>query len=275
MNRDEFSPEPIHSVLVFYGIKDDDARCERFFYSSVQWMGRMGGEPNRVGYLNPDAPDKNLHDFNEWLTQNRNLNFASVSAFELHRFQPTGNSGWADPLLSADFSRYEFSGIYAYRLARSTVTRLGLPAFDDADKEMLDILEPEYGIGYTMPVAFGPSSYAIGIYVGRPDAYTEEGGELALRINHWGVSGMANHVYRRGLLRGVYPRNYLAQVQLAQRVGEVALSEWIVQEPSRGTLVELGCRLKLWIVPEDNTDSIEKKLWDAGIIFDWRRHASF
>lgn len=272
---DEVLPaDPIHSVLAFYGIKQDDSTCERFFLSSVAWMRLLGVDPDKISYSDAvTGPTNDLYDFSEWLGRNPHPDFSRIAAFELHRFQPTGQSGWADPLLSVDFSRHDFAGLYAYRLARSTVTRLGTASFDDADREMVDILDPDYGIGYAMPVPHGSASYAVGISVGRDDSYTPTGTERSLRVSRWAILGMANHVYRRGLLRGVYPRNYVAQVHLDRMVGGVRLSEWITQDASRGTLADLGHRLKLWSVDEVNAQAVERELWDAGIIFDWRRHS--
>jgi len=272
---DEVLPaQPFHSVLAFYGIKQDDATCERFFRSSVDWMRGFGADPDKVSYSDAvTGPTKDLHDFGDWVGRNPQPDFSRIVAFELHRFQPAGQSGWADPLLSVDFSRHDFAGLYAYRLARSTVTRLGMAGFDETDREMVNILDPDYGIGYTMPVSHGPASYAVGISVSQADSYTPSGTERSLRVSRWSMLGMANHVYRRGLLRGVYSRNYLAQVHLDQLVGGVRLSEWVTQDASRGMLTNLGHRLKLWAVPEANAQAVERELWDAGLVFDWRCHS--
>jgi hypothetical protein len=265
--------ERIHSVFAFYGVREVAVAIKRFFFSSIEWMRGLGCEPNRVNLLDPAAPAKKLDDFNEWIARTPQPDFRNIVSFELHTFQPDSKRGWADPLLEAHYSRVDLLGNFAYWLANSAVTRLGLPNFDSADRELIECLAPEYGIAYSMPVSLGPGAYATGIYVSRPDADTAQGTEIALRISRWGSIGIKQRVYRRGLLRGVYPRNYLAPAHLDQLVGSMRLSDWISQDVGRGTLADIGNRLSLWTVPGDNVLAIERELWAAGIIFDWRRHS--
>jgi hypothetical protein len=84
---------------------------------------------------------------------------------------------------------------------------------------------------------------------------------------------MLRRVYSRGLLRGIYPRNYLSQVQRERQVGGQTLEAWIGQDSARGELTTLTHGITLWRVPPERVQVIEAELWDTGVIFDWRRHS--
>jgi hypothetical protein len=131
-------------------------------------------------------------------------------------------------------------------------------------------LKPVYGIGYTREHRLGPELYAIGIVQGLGLSGPED--EEALIISKWSYIGMVNQVYRDGLLRDVYPWNFLTQPQLSRPVGAVSLQEWIQSDPRHGTLSVLCDRVCLWEVSEADIPDIRQKLRQADVIFDWRKY---
>jgi len=52
----------------------------------------------------------------------------------------------------------------------------------------------------------------------------------------------------------------------------VSLSDWIQQDPQRGTLEPVDERLTLWKVPEESIPAIRDILWKTGQIFDWNKY---
>src|SRR5437763_168555 len=76
---------------------------------------------------------------------------------------------------------------------------------------------PEYGIGYARPAPLGPTWYAIGICQGFPISLTKAEYEQKLTISRW-ANAMRARVWQRGVLRDVYPWNFLTQPQLSASV---------------------------------------------------------
>jgi len=75
-------------------------------------------------------------------------------------------------------------------------------------------------------------------------------------------------VYLQGLLRDVYPQNYLTEPQLMRQVQGKSLEHWISSDSSRGTLTKLDQRMQLWRVPDAQVQSVRGELKLAGLIFD-------
>ena len=83
---------------------------------------------------------------------------------------------------------------------------------------------------------------------------------------------MDNEVYRDGILRDVYPMNFLTAPQLNKRIGRSTLRRWIGQTADRGELSHFMDDVWLWRVPEKLIPRIRSELDEVGLIFDFRRY---
>jgi hypothetical protein len=133
-------------------------------------------------------------------------------------------------------------------------------------------LKPMYGIGFHRNHSQGPWFYAVGMNYASPIQQASIDYEEALTISRWGDLGVVKEVYKEGVLRDVYPHNYLSRPQLARRIGEETLEVWISSNPSRGTLTNLDERIVLWKVAGREINRIREQLCSAGFIFDWRSY---
>lgn len=136
-----------------------------------------------------------------------------------------------------------------------------------------DLLKPDYGIGYRREYRFGPGFYAWGIpqvpdSVPLFDPEREKEDEL---ISKWGQIGLDEKVYLRGLLRDVYPWNFVTQPQLTAKVGRLTLQQWIQKTPERGQLSPLTDEMMLWSVEAQHIPTLRQQLWEAGVIFDYTK----
>lgn len=83
---------------------------------------------------------------------------------------------------------------------------------------------------------------------------------------------MDRQVYREGVLRDVYPWNFLTASHLTAQVNNMVLQDWIQQDEQRGQLKPLNDDVWLWEVNEENILAVRYTLWDAGIIFNWKNY---
>lgn len=140
---------------------------------------------------------------------------------------------------------------------------------------MLNYLNPDYGIQYWRERRLGPDWYVTGITQGLSFVIPEQDEEAHV-ISHWGGLGMQERLYNQGIMRDVYPANYLNSSQLGMplrgknRWKSVTLEEWITLESGRGVIKPVNEKLKLWQLSNAEIAAVRPVLWDAGIIFNWR-----
>ncbi len=117
-----------------------------------------------------------------------------------------------------------------------------------------------------------------GIYPTDGDAFKE-----SREIARWGRDGLEEKVYRQGILRDVYPWNFLTEGQLfrvltiAEPTTDVGfnglanfetetLEKWILKDPRHGTLIAIGKGVSLWEVRSSEIAAIRNHLRCAGVI---------
>ncbi|HBS29609.1 MAG TPA: hypothetical protein DEB06_09215 [Phycisphaerales bacterium] len=114
--------------------------------------------------------------------------------------------------------------------------------------------------------------YALGIGYG--PRHKEQHEEYGMNISRWGYSvGCRPEVYAAGILRDIYPHNYLSAPYLDAPIGRTAktLREWIQDDPvERGTLSPFTDLLTDWAPPVKNIPTIREALYRAGRVFYWR-----
>jgi len=86
------------------------------------------------------------------------------------------------------------------------------------------------------------------------------------------MSAMDDRLWRQGVLRGIYPWNFLNAAQLDMSVDGMSLRHWIEKDPHRGKLELLNDGLFLWEIANAHLPSVGQVLQKAEIIFDWRKY---
>ena len=128
---------------------------------------------------------------------------------------------------------------------------------------MAEDLRPEYGIGYNRLRREGPEWFAVGIChsQGVDDAVSKVSGEAyeeRLVISRWG-DAMDERLWRKGILRDVYPWNFLTRPQLSTRVGAEPLRRRVRQDARRGTLKEISGPIVLWEVRQTEIPQVRMR----------------
>lgn len=111
---------------------------------------------------------------------------------------------------------------------------------------MFDVI---YGYSYVMPPVKGPVSYGTG-FVHVPADYPLSDEEERL-IYEWRYYARTIKKERKGMLRDVYQENLLAAEYLSRKVEGKSLKDWILSDPSHGTLTDINGKA-LWKVDKDN-----------------------
>lgn len=129
-------------------------------------------------------------------------------------------------------------------------------------KDIRQFLHADYGIGFQREFSKGPGYYVAGVIVGLPMFnLTPEQKKERKSIGDWWRSRLTDEKYHLGLLRDIYPMNFLTQPHLANKVGSQTLKDWIEEDSKeRGTLNSLTKDMHVWHVPEDKIESVREAL---------------
>jgi len=167
--------------------------------------------------------------------------------------------GW----LSASFGD---DGCFIFKCRRS-ILDLGDQRILQTISFIVDLMSPAYGYGYLLDNDYGPGFHAVGIgfrrggkdgpMPGLPDSERE-------RNARW--FNRRETAIPAGILRDVFPLNYLTEIHAGERIGNKLLFDWIASDRSHGTLNALREGAWLWAVPEESCLAIGQTFQAAGLL---------
>src|SRR5262245_12618661 len=202
------------TVLALYGIDTSAELAGRFYHSALSWFRVNGHWPNRIGVRGPGFSGKEV-DFSKVNNRLQRRGFKDVANIILVTMFPGGQIPVRDWLLTVDWSANERSAVIA---AESPIVPFRSEGFRRYAEEVVRLLRPEYGIAYQMPHFLAPDMYAFGIGQQLGTILTGEAYEEARNRSRWLDMGMVQSVWRAGVIRDVYPWNFLTAPQLDAKV---------------------------------------------------------
>ncbi len=256
-------------ALAFYGVACESADVGGFYTDLIAWFNSVECPPDKLSVHGVGFGGKPV-GFSRTHGRLAKRGFADVSSFTVFAMLPDG------AIPTVDWSAIAFLWITnkpCFVLsARASVTTLDDDRLKRLTMSCIQRLTPAYGIGYQSKHNQGPQFYATGTNYGAKTSFTSEEYDEGLSVQAWGDVGMTEEVYKQGLIRDVYPRNYLTEPQLVKRIAQQTLGEWIESHPSRGTLTKLDDRMMLWKLTDSQVNSAREELSSAGVIFDWKSY---
>jgi hypothetical protein len=256
------------SVIAFYGIKPSAKAAQTFYSTIVGWFYDLEWPADKVGVFAPGHPGK-LVSFTDANATIQKTGFEGEMVIEIVSTVPWAEVWGRDYLLRASYDGRSQS-LDAAVVARSSFATLSATSMLPIARTLAQALDPEYGIGYVREHQLGPELYCSGISMGL--GLTGLDDEEALNISHW-TDGIEGKVWRQGLLRDVYPWNFLTSTQLAKLIKGASLEDWIHQDARHGTLNVLCDGIHLWEVAEPILPEVRQALQQAEAIFDWRKYS--
>lgn len=264
-----------YSAVAFYGI-DLSAPSLRAFYDRVlAWTDAKGIHFDR-GYLRGAGYSGKTISFKRARAELDARAFQNLEGFCCVVMTPDGDDVVRHAVVSAGGGTVG-SGASVGMLcveASATITSLDDASFLTLAVQCISAINAAYGIGFQMDHGRGPPFYAGGVnyqshLYGPPVCAPDEDAE---RVSDWGTIGLPDEVYREGLLRDVYPWNFLTGPHVRRRLHGCHLLDWIARDPARGVARAISDNAWLWQVPQANLVDVHNVLWEAGLIFDRKRH---
>lgn len=256
-------------VLAFYGVQPSAKASEGFFLITTQWFTELGYPPDTLGVSGKGHSGK-MGNYRRGKSKLDRGGFAGVTSFSLVSSKPNALIPANEFYASADYSHAADDGGYAVVAVPDSL--VDKEAWLRVVEGIIRSVRPAYGIGFKRELALGPVWYALGVCYGGDPVPTGEAYEEGRNISRWCDTGMAEQVYRQGLLRDVYPWNFLTQPQLDRSIARTSLEQWIRQDRGRGSLSPLVEGVVLWEVQETRIPELRRSLHEAGAIFDWRKY---
>lgn len=214
-----------------------------------------------MGVIGP-GHSGNVLSFERCAAKLKKTGFEGATAIEIDSMVPGAAASGRDYLLMAKHIKVDDYEI-AFIVGRASVVTLSHDSMLPIVRTLVGPLNPAYGTGFFRDHRRGPESYVVGINRG---GLTESVADVEekRKVSFW-VFGMDKQVWRQGLLRDVYPWNFLTRPHLEKQVSGLSLEDWVRQDTRRGSLIPLG-GTTLWEVSPPELAEVKQVLWDAGAI---------
>jgi hypothetical protein len=267
--KDQLAQDNLEScfVVAAYGLRT--ISMEQFYIEMLDWFRHFGRSPTHSGITGSEWSGR-MGDYERHAGKLRKRGFSGVTAVSLSELSPHGNM----PLIDWElYTTVCSDASYCVIGLSGRVTDEPVAAIMETARMIVNALHPIYAIAFPSTRPQGPALYAVGLNFGDRILAGEEY-ESALAVSRWGDIGMPDQVYREGLLRDVYPWNFLTEAQLSRRLGDATLKAWIESKGNRGSMRAFHRDVTLWEVLPTELPILRQELNALGAIFDWRRHAS-
>jgi hypothetical protein len=255
------------TVVAFYGGQFTPERLEAFYLKLVPWFDALNAHPDKLGVDGEGFTGK-VGAFRTSDARLRKSRFNGVKGFSLYSLKTGGEVPLWDWQVSAEIASQK-----SYCIIGASASNAPIPgdALLSASEFAIQAFAPTYGIGFSREMRLGPTFYATGLVQGlQPWGDEKPEGD---RIGAW-KWGIKNRAYEQGILRDVYPWNFLTNLQLDQRVLRVSLKQWIEQDRENGFLSPVAEGMLLWEVREAQIPRVRLVLQEAGVIFDTKTFAT-
>jgi len=262
------------TVLVSaYGLDTNADSLKEFYDLLVFWLKSIQCTPDKISVDGPGFSGE-IISFKRGDSKLRKIGFSKVTEFSFYvldsdaKIPLTQSRAFA----SVDFDTTRRKTNFTVSV-RKPATFLDDIGFVNLQQDAVRMLRPKYGFSCEMPHQVCPQLYAVGlIYATRDEVGDDSNREEELAVNRWANIGMGESVFEQGIIREVYPRNYLAEVHLENSIDGQTLRSWITSNPSHGELQPVSNEITLWSVEVTQIPKVREALWSAGIIFNWRSY---
>jgi len=255
-NSDKYLDEPA-SVIAFYGLHMTTADLKVLLKQGIAWIQDLNLSPSLLG----TSRSSKYKPYQKGIRDLESKGYDDLTGFELISLP----ADLDDETRGENFSlsvNLRFQQIIAS--IRSELLDFQSPRFHQFADAILRQCRPVYGIGFRRIFRYGPTWFALGIqYDFPPEEFLKNHHNHGENLEH-------KHYATRGLLSGLFPWNFLSYKQLQLPVAGKTLKDWILGDPSRGTLSSFPNDIQLWELTEEQIDSLGPILAEAGVIVDFK-----
>lgn len=253
--------------VALYGLVVTGETLRLLLHTTLAWCRERGLRPDYVSIARPGPGRTKWKSFPRLQKRLLIEDFETAESLALQVLAPGEPSILdGDWLVHVRMSK-GFRPVF-YLTTSPDVAAVGDPALLDFVHTIAAATAPAYGLGVSRLRGHSPSSFATGWCYGWGRDAVPPLPEVAdtVELDQWQRVGETEAVFRYGVLRGVYPWNFLTAAQLDVDWGTGTLREWILGEAGRGVLRPFTDTLWLWEVPAGAIPATETALASQGRI---------
>lgn len=259
---------PTCTSLAFYDLDISNIDVLGLFKFTELWMKSFGYEPKRGSFHSINYTSSKTKTFKFIKNKTLSDNVNNINTIYFSSYQDSWDTDMLDGVLSFRISM-EKRGSFCIYYSEDVVNY----KYEDLKifvKNILNFLSARYGIVFRREINKGPDMYVMGIGVNLEDSIQKEKIESE-KIGKWyRAYSFEDGTYKTGMLRDIYPMNFISKIHLDQPVYGGSLQQWIESSSLHGELEKFNESLWLWTVPENKTESIANDLKDTGLIVSLR-----
>lgn len=258
----------VSTLIVFYDLYTAQLKIKEIFLYFENWMLNNGFEPKRAFIDSDQYKTDKTKSFNFIKKKILSLEPSSIHSFSISAYPPTWDIDMLDSIASINININKPNLLSVYFL--NNLLEMNKVELRKFILELIEKIPCAYAIILPKEQSKGPSLYAYGAVMGVD--YNDPNSKIYIsKISNWRRAYQTNNgTYKTGMLRDIYPMNFISKIHLDQPVYGGSLQQWIESSSLHGELEKFNENLWLWTVPEDKTESIANDLKDTGLIVSLR-----
>ncbi len=259
---------PIATTFVAHSIQWNAASLIALLTLAKARLAGPGCEYRRLAIRRVGSSGK-FGDFNHVYDALKRTGVEQLESFELACLSKHGLSELTEWTATASASSATSDAILAINPCASALVLSDLVSLF---KDAMGSPSPKYAYLFQQEMRLAPLYYASGLGFG--DIRRERHADYRTNISWWGHTASRDaRTFSEGILRDIYPHNYLSESHLSARIGmsHQTLRQWIEANPAnRGALSSFTETLTEWAPPVAGIPVIREELYRAGRVFYWR-----
>ncbi|ODA36607.1 hypothetical protein [Planctopirus hydrillae] len=253
--------------MALYGLANAPDNIRMFHENAVEYFRSIGCHPDRISIDGSGFSGK-TGDFKKINARFSRATPTEVASISMYSMLPNGDTPLVDWQAISFIDTSSKSCVVV--AIHSSFVEMNDPSFVEFSRTCVSLLSPAYGYLFSQAKDNGPFFYAMGMNFGVPSNFKTSDSQLA--ISRWGDVGLEQEVYRQGVLRDVFPYNYLSEAHVSRRIGDKTFTQWVDSDSWRGTIRPINEKAWLWRVATGDEPRLSAELNDHGMIFDWRSY---
>lgn len=259
--------EELGIMFVGQSLTSSEASRERFYNDCVDSFSCVGFKPTLLGARAPGVSSRRYGRFGHKHPRLVKAGIGNAEWFELLHLPNGCTNESTQAVLRAGLitgSGQIFVGLVPAVVGAKCHVLAALY------RRACEQLGVRYGYEFRQQMSAGMFWYMGGANYG--DVGSGRHPETRMNISWWSGHA-AKACATAGILRDIYPHNYLSSPYLDAPIGKTAMTlrEWIQHDPTRrGTLSTYTDLLTEWTPPIEQIPAIREALYRAGRVFYWR-----
>ena len=251
------------NALVLHDFQKSSVDLKGWFYSIEEWFQQGDLTPTKMAFTGENGvKGRSNIKFSNGKKRLENCNFEGVDNIWIAALLPQVGTEMFDFIFSADLHYHPRGAATMVLCWDDQIIKFNRDYLEILVKDLYSYLKPAYGYGYQREFRYGPSFYPFGMTGGNTASIEEKNQIAKWQIEYTGSHGS----YQAGMLRDIYPINFLSKPHLIQKIGTQTLQDWIESTPEHGSLNNLNNHLWSWWVPEDQIVVVREDLRSTGLL---------